>query len=471
MATLRTVFILALVLVSLPALYAASAPMRGGVATAGSAGVDAASWGRKLLDQQGGEEEEVGEMTEDGLDEAVRVLLSWKKFKNAVNQAAKSEAGQKAGGLVKNVVKKGGKEALTAAVNAFRSGKGAKGALQAHAPCLTHFSCMFFPQYIPLMPYLPSHPLFPPPQPLLVSHWKGVIHPVESLATPLHPCVRPCPSTPQAAPFSDGWVSAGQPSNPVNHWSGGVNLLEDPFTALHPCIRPRLSTFPTAAASEDLAPAGQLSEPLGVNLWMAPAVKQGDILVVQWFTETHDVQRFKNIFASKACSFFSAMPLTSASQFESIAAVTMATLRTVFILALVLATLPALYAAAAPKQRGDVAGGSAAVDAASWGRKLLEASGGNLDVGGEEEEVGEATDGLDEAVRVLLSWKKIKNAANQAAKSEAGQKAGGLVKNVVKKGGKEALMAAVNAYRSGKGAKGALQAGAGSFVKTAKTII
>ncbi|CAI5944003.1 unnamed protein product [Closterium sp. NIES-65] len=431
MATLRTVFILALVLVSLPALYAASAPMRGGVATAGSAGVDAARWGRKLLDQQGGEEEEVGEMTEDGLDEAVRVLLSWKKFKNAVNQAAKSEAGQKAGGLVKNVVKKGGKEALTAAVNAYRSGKGAKGALQAGAG---------------------SFPLS-----VMVGFLQG---------------------------------------NPVSHWSGGVNLVEAPFTALHPCIRPCLSMFPTAvatAASEDLAPAGQLSEPLGVNLWMAPAVKQGDILVVQWFTETHDVQRFKNIFASKACSFFSAMPLTSASQFgmrlfqvkpahagktaipcysrESIAAVTMATLRTVFILALVLATLPALYAAAAPKQRGDVAGGSAAVDAASWGRKLLEASGGNLDVGGEEEEVGEATDGLDEAVRVLLSWKKIKNAANQAAKSEAGQKAGGLVKNVVKKGGKEALMAAVNAYRSGKGAKGALQAGAGSFVKTAKTII
>ncbi|CAI6000863.1 unnamed protein product [Closterium sp. NIES-64] len=426
MATLRTVFILALVLVSLPALYAASAPMRGGVATAGSAGVDAARWGRKLLDQQGGEEEEVGEMTEDGLDEAVRVLLSWKKFKNAVNQAAKSEAGQKAGGLVKNVVKKGGKEALTAAVNAYRSGKGAKGALQAGAG---------------------SFPLS-----VMVGFLQG---------------------------------------NPVSHWSGGVNLVEAPFTALHPCIRPCLSMFPTAvatAASEDLAPAGQLSEPLGVNLWMAPAVKQGDILVVQWFTETHDVQRFKNIFASKACSFFSAMPLTSASQFgmrlfqvkpahagktaipvwEQL---TMATLRTVFILALVLATLPALYAAAAPKQRGDVAGGSAAVDAASWGRKLLEASGGNLDVGGEEEEVGEATDGLDEAVRVLLSWKKIKNAANQAAKSEAGQKAGGLVKNVVKKGGKEALMAAVNAYRSGKGAKGALQAGAGSFVKTAKTII
>ncbi|CAI5943937.1 unnamed protein product [Closterium sp. NIES-65] len=143
----------------------------------------------------------------------------------------------------------------------------------------------------------------------------------------------------------------------------------------------------------------------------------------------------------------------------------MATLRSAFILALVLVSLPALYAAAAPLQ-GDVAGGSAGVDAASWGRKLLEASGGDVDVGGEEEEVGEATDGLDEAVRVLLSWKKIKNAANQAAKSEAGQKAGGLVKNVVKKGGKEALTAAVNAFRSGKGAKGALQAGAGSFLPT-----
>ncbi|CAI6003752.1 unnamed protein product [Closterium sp. NIES-65] len=123
----------------------------------------------------------------------------------------------------------------------------------------------------------------------------------------------------------------------------------------------------------------------------------------------------------------------------------MATRCSAFILALVLVSLPALYAAAAPL-RGDVAGGSA-------------------------EEVGEATDGLDEAVRVLLSWKNIKNAANQAAKSKAGQKAGGLVKNVVKKGGKEALTAAVNAFRSGKGAKGALQAGAGSFVKTAKTMI
>ncbi|CAI6003760.1 unnamed protein product [Closterium sp. NIES-65] len=145
----------------------------------------------------------------------------------------------------------------------------------------------------------------------------------------------------------------------------------------------------------------------------------------------------------------------------------MATLRSAFILALVLVSLPALYAAVAPLQ-GDVAGGSAGVDAASWGRKLLEASGGDLDVGGEEEEVGEATDGLDEAVRVLLNWKKIKsgikNAANQAAKSEAGRKAGGLVKNVVKKGGKEALTAAVNAFCSGKGAKGALQAGAGSFM-------
>ncbi|CAI5515769.1 unnamed protein product [Closterium sp. Naga37s-1] len=138
----------------------------------------------------------------------------------------------------------------------------------------------------------------------------------------------------------------------------------------------------------------------------------------------------------------------------------MATLRTVFILALILATLPALYAAASPK-RGDVA----TADAASWGRKLLEASGGDLDVdqqGGEEEEMGEVTDGLDEAVRVLLSWKQIKNAANQAAKSEAGQKTGGLAKNVVKKGGKDALTAAFNAFRSGKGAKGALQAGAGS---------
>ncbi|CAI5994494.1 unnamed protein product [Closterium sp. NIES-64] len=70
-----------------------------------------------------------------------------------------------------------------------------------------------------------------------------------------------------------------------------------------------------------------------------------------------------------------------------------------------------------------------------------------------------------------MAGQKVKNAANQAAKSEAGQKAGGLVKNVVKKGGKDVLTAAFNAFSSGKGAKGALQAGAGSFVKTTKTMI
>ncbi|CAI6003737.1 unnamed protein product [Closterium sp. NIES-65] len=53
----------------------------------------------------------------------------------------------------------------------------------------------------------------------------------------------------------------------------------------------------------------------GVNLWKPPAVKPGDILVFQWFAETHDVQRFKNIFAFKTCAFFNAVPLTSASQF------------------------------------------------------------------------------------------------------------------------------------------------------------
>ncbi|CAI5943958.1 unnamed protein product [Closterium sp. NIES-65] len=132
----------------------------------------------------------------------------------------------------------------------------------------------------------------------------------------------------------------------------------------------------------------------------------------------------------------------------------MASLRSLFVLALILVSLPALYAASAPL-RGDVAaGGSAGEDAASWGRMLLEASGGGVDVGVEEEEVGEATDGLDEAVRVLLSWKKIKNGIKNAA-----GKAGGLAKKVVQKGGVEALKAAAKGYSNG-GMKGALKAGA-----------
>ncbi|CAI5984346.1 unnamed protein product [Closterium sp. NIES-64] len=131
----------------------------------------------------------------------------------------------------------------------------------------------------------------------------------------------------------------------------------------------------------------------------------------------------------------------------------MASLRSLFVLALILVSLPALYAASAPL-RGDVAaGGSAGEDAASWGRMLLEASGGGVDVGVEEEEVGEATDGLDEAVRVLLSWKKIKNGIKNAA-----GKAGGLAKKVVQKGGVEALKAAAKGYSNG-GMKGALKAG------------
>ncbi|CAI5459991.1 unnamed protein product [Closterium sp. Yama58-4] len=262
----------------------------------------------------------------------------------------------------------------------------------------------------------------------------------------------------------------------------------------------------------------------GVNLWKPPAVKPGDILVFQWFAETHDVQRFKNIFAFKACAFFNAVPLTSASQFgmrlfqvkpahagktlffgSSVGKdcqrgvkiaipcyfqnptlrrslklhATMATLRSVFVLALVLVSLPALYAASAPKQRGQVAAGTATVDAASWGRKLLEAtsgsaaSGADVDqLGGEEEEVGEATDdGLDEAVRVLLSWKKVKDAARNAAKSEAGKKLGGIAKTVVERGGVDALKAAANAYSSGKGAKGALEAGGSSLLRTTKDVV
>ncbi|CAI7876096.1 unnamed protein product [Closterium sp. NIES-54] len=117
--------------------------------------------------------------------------------------------------------------------------------------------------------------------------------------------------------------------------------------------------------------------------------------------------------------------------------------------------------------RGDVAAGSAGVDAARWGRKLLDASSGaDVVVGGEEEEVGEVTDGLDEAVRVLLSRKKIKDAAKKAA-----GKAGGLAKKVVQKGGVDALKAAANAYSSGKGMKGAVTAGGGSLTRTAKTMV
>ncbi|CAI5501576.1 unnamed protein product [Closterium sp. Naga37s-1] len=143
----------------------------------------------------------------------------------------------------------------------------------------------------------------------------------------------------------------------------------------------------------------------------------------------------------------------------------MATLRSVFILALVLVSLPALYATSAPL-RGDVAAGSAGVDAASWGRKLLEASSGaDVDQQGGEEEVGEVTDGLDEAVRVLLSWKKIKNGIKNAA-----SKAGGVAKKVVQKGGVEALKAAAKGYSNG-GMKGALKAGGGSLARTGKTMV
>ncbi|CAI5468695.1 unnamed protein product [Closterium sp. Yama58-4] len=172
----------------------------------------------------------------------------------------------------------------------------------------------------------------------------------------------------------------------------------------------------------------------------------------------------------------------------------MATLRTVFILALVLASLPALYAAAAPKQRGDVtAGGSAAVDAAArWGRKLLEASSGaHVDhVGDEEEVVGEVTDdGLDEAVRVLiasnvggrmkksnrykdnLKYKRtdsgtylqvdVRKASNEPIKTRD-------CLRCVKPVRVDARKASANAHSSGKGAKGVLQAGGSSIPKTAE---
>ncbi|CAI5501577.1 unnamed protein product [Closterium sp. Naga37s-1] len=158
----------------------------------------------------------------------------------------------------------------------------------------------------------------------------------------------------------------------------------------------------------------------------------------------------------------------------------MSTLRSAFVLALVLASLPALYAASAPL-RGDVAaGGSAAVDApARWGRKLLESSSGSSaatgadadvdHVGGEEEEVGEVTtdgleeavrvllgsdadveqqggeeeneeevgdevtDGLDEAVRVLLTWGEMKNAAAAGTSTSTGKGMGGKMGDIASK--------------------------------------
>ncbi|CAI5533412.1 unnamed protein product [Closterium sp. Naga37s-1] len=118
------------------------------------------------------------------------------------------------------------------------------------------------------------------------------------------------------------------------------------------------------------------------------------------------------------------------------------------------------------------------------GRKLLEASSGaHVDhVGGEEEEeeAGEVTDdGLDEAVRVLQSWKQVKEQMQQVRVlqgpefwermkafnehlKERNRRYGGLKmagKPFVWKP-KKPLKASANAgSSSGKGAKGALQAG------------
>ncbi|CAI5994486.1 unnamed protein product, partial [Closterium sp. NIES-64] len=357
------------------------------IAAGGSAGVDAASWGRKLLEASGGdldvggEEEEAGEAT-DGLDEAVRVLLTWKQIKNAANQAAKSEAGQKAGGLVKNVVKKGGKEALTAAVNAFRSGKGAKGALQAGAGLF----------------YLLLHPLFPPlphrpwsddrdfaKQPTPAS---GDRVPAGNHSEPLELERNPLISSTALAPFPHSRclpVMVGfLQGSPVSHWEWGSQPVTYALIALH-----TFSPFfplPHSRCFETLLQNRLPGE------WKPAAVKPGNILdytspppdytspppdysspspdytspppdytspppdytspppdytspppdytspppdytspppdytfpapdytspppVFQWFAETHDVQRFKNTFAFKACAFFNAVPLTSTSQF------------------------------------------------------------------------------------------------------------------------------------------------------------
>ncbi|CAI5943892.1 unnamed protein product [Closterium sp. NIES-65] len=141
----------------------------------------------------------------------------------------------------------------------------------------------------------------------------------------------------------------------------------------------------------------------------------------------------------------------------------MATLRSVFVLALILVSLPALYAASAPLRGDDAAAsGSAAVDAtARWGRTLLEASSGSAasgadvdHVGGAEEEV--AADGLDEAVRVLLSpdsWKSVVDGMRRETKwrAAAAAKAGGKAK----KGGVDGVKGAASAHSSGKGRKGA----------------
>ncbi|CAI5944000.1 unnamed protein product [Closterium sp. NIES-65] len=216
MATLRSVFILALV----PALHAAAAPkQRGDVTAGGSAAVDAASWGRKLLEASGGadvhvggEEEEVREVT-DGLDEAVRVLLASDVWERMKKQNPKRNLNL--GNLKKYVPDKpvwkfeqplkASGDGLDEAVRVLLSWQKIK-QMNSH-------DCLKSPASEPL---------------------KGGIHPVESLVTPLHPCVCPCPSTPkQPLPVMVGFLQGNPPlpvmvgflqGNPVSHWSGGVNL-------------------------------------------------------------------------------------------------------------------------------------------------------------------------------------------------------------------------------------------------------
>ncbi|CAI5984375.1 unnamed protein product [Closterium sp. NIES-64] len=439
MATLRSVFILALV----PALYAAAAPkQRGDVTAGGSAAVDAARWGRKLLEASGGadvhvggEEEEVREVT-DGLDEAVRVLLAsdvWERMK---------KQNPNLGNLKK---------------------------------------------------YVPHKPVWKFEQPLKASG-DGLDEAVRVLLSwqkikqmnshDCLKCVKPLKSGRQGTPYAAsaaGNASTAVGASAVNgrsllsaaadvacnglglqNWSlsseGLVMLVGEPLPVMIGFLQGSLP-LPVMVGFLQGNPVSHWSG--GVNLWKPPAVKPGDILV------THNVQRLKNICAFKTCSFFNAVPLTSALQFGM-----------------------RLF------QRGDVtAEGSASLDVASLGRKLLEASSGaHVDhVGGEEEEeeeeAGEVTDdGLDEAVRVLQSWKQLKEQMQQVRVlhgpefwermkafnehlKERNRRYGGLKmagKPFVWKP-KKPLKASANAGSStGKGAKGALQAGGSSILKTMK---
>ncbi|CAI6003736.1 unnamed protein product [Closterium sp. NIES-65] len=433
MATLRSVFILALV----PALYAAAAPkQRGDVTAGGSAAVDAASWGRKLLEASGGadvhvggEEEEVREVT-DGLDEAVRVLLAsdvWERMKkqNPNLGNLKKYVPHKPVWKFEQPLKASG-DGLDEAVRVLLSWQKIK-QMNSH-DCL---KCV------------------KPLKSASAVNGRSLLSAAADVAcNGLAPASDGRISAMQPSTASDGGVPAGQPGEPLERGSQPVEAS---------CCETRgHSCFPVIRSDTQRA---ALEEHLCLQ----------NLLLLQ--------RRAAHLrFANPS------RPLN------------MATLRSVFILALVLVSLPALYAASAPK-RGDVtAEGSASLDVASLGRKLLEASSGaHVDhVGGEEEEeeeAGEVTDdGLDEAVRVLQSWKQLKEQMQQVRVlhgpefwermkafnehlKERNRRYGGLKmagKPFVWKP-KKPLKASANAGSStGKGAKGALQAGGSSILKTMK---